>query len=274
MRAFINNCNITYEEEGPVEGLPVVFLHGFPFSHTMWLDQLKAVRGFCRAVAYDLRGHGMSDIGDGQYSVEGHVDDLIALLDTLHVPQAALVGLSMGGYITLRALERNPERFLAAILCDTRSEADSTEARLRRFAGVKAVKLEGSAAFAESFVKSIFAESTFSRNPAAIAHIHQTIESTPPLSIAGTLLALASRTDTTPSLEKIRIPVLIMVGEKDPVTPVEASRAMHERIPRSELVVIPDAAHMSNLENPGLFNDALVAFLKQVARAQGFGSPS
>ena len=117
MRISINNSNFTYTEEGPAGGLPVVFLHGFPFSHTMWLGQLKAVSGFCRAVAYDLRGHGMSDIGDGQYSVEGHVDDLIALLDTLHIPQAALVGLSMGGYITLRALERNPERFLAAILC-------------------------------------------------------------------------------------------------------------------------------------------------------------
>lgn len=274
MRTFINNSNITYTEEGPAGGLPVVFLHGFPFSHSMWLEQLKAVSGFCRAVAYDLRGHGMSDIGDGQYSVEGHVDDLIALLDTLHIPQAAFVGLSMGGYITLRALERNPERFLAAVLCDTRSEADTTEARLRRFAGMKAVKLEGSAAFADTFVKSIFAETTFSRDPAAIAQIHQTIESTPPLSIAGTLLALASRTDTTPSLERIRIPVLIMVGDQDPVTPVEASRAMQERIPRSELVVIPDAAHMSNLENPGRFNEALVAFLKRVARAQGFGTPS
>src|SRR5512135_2961228 len=107
MRAFINNSNIFYVDEGDPQGLPVVFLHGFPFNHTMWLGQLKSVGGFCRAVAYDIRGHGMSDIGDGQYSIEAHVDDLISLLDALRIERTVLVGLSMGGYITLRALERN-----------------------------------------------------------------------------------------------------------------------------------------------------------------------
>ncbi len=267
MRALINNSTISYTEEGPPEGLPVLFLHGFPFDHTMWLEQLKALRGFCRAMAYDIKGHGMSDIGDGQYSVEGHVDDLIAFLDTLRVSRAALVGLSMGGYIALRALERHPERFLAAVLCDTRSEADSNEARLRRFAGMKAVKREGSAAFADAFVRAIFAEKSFTRMPETVARIHEIITSTPPLSIAGTLLALASRTDTTPSLGNIRVPTLIMVGEHDSVTPVEASRAIHERIAGSEFAVIPDAAHMSNLENPEAFNEKLVAFLMRVARS-------
>jgi 3-oxoadipate enol-lactonase len=267
MRQFVNNCHIFYTEEGPSGGLPVVFLHGFPFNHTMWLGQLKAVAGFCRGVAYDIRGHGLSDVGDGQYSIEGHVDDLMGLLDALGIERTVIVGLSMGGYITLRALERNPGRFLAAVLCDTRSEPDSNEGKLRRFAGVKGVKLEGSAPFAETFVKGLFAPASFQEKPEAVAMIRQTIESTTPLSLAGSLLALASRTDATPSLGKIGLPTLIMVGEQDALTPVDASRAMHRLIPGSELQIIPAAGHMSNLENPEVFNATLVAFLKNVAKA-------
>lgn len=265
MRALINNSHLFYTEEGPANGLPVVFLHGFPFNHTMWLDQLRAIKGFCHAVAYDIKGHGMSDVGDGQYSVEAHVDDLLALLDALHIERTVIVGLSMGGYISLRALERNPERFLAAVLCDTKSEADTDKGREGRFAGVKTVKREGSAVFADNFVKAIFSEASFSRKPEAVKKIHQIIESTPPLSIAGTLLALASRTDTTASLERLQIPTLILVGENDTVTPVDAARRMHERIKGSEIHVIPGASHMSNLENPEVFNEKLVSFLRRVA---------
>jgi 3-oxoadipate enol-lactonase len=265
MWALINDNHLFYTEEGPANGLPVVFLHGFPFNHTMWLEQLRAINGFCRAVAYDVKGHGMSDVGDGQYSVEAHADDLLALLDALHIEKTVIAGLSMGGYIALRALEKNPERFLAAVLCDTRSEADTDKAREGRFAGIRTVKREGSAVFADNFVKAIFSEASFSKKPDAVRRIHRMIEATPPLSIAGTLLALASRTDTTASLDHIQVPTLILVGENDAVTPVEAARKMHERIRGSELHVIPGAGHMSNLENPEAFNDRLIPFLRRVA---------
>jgi 3-oxoadipate enol-lactonase len=252
-------------EEGDPSGLPVVFLHGFPFSHWIWRGQMKAVSGFCRAIAYDLAGHGQSDIGTGQYSIEGHVDDLIGVCDHLSLDRVVVVGLSMGGYVALRALERNPERFRGAVLCDTRSEADSMDAKLRRFAGVATVQADGSGVFADAFVKSIFAPSSFSRRKEEIAAIHQIISRTPPLSIAGTLLALAARTDTTPSLVNISVPVLILVGKEDAVTPPAAAEAMHERIRGSELQVIPNAGHLSNLENPSAFNHALVGFLRRIA---------
>jgi 3-oxoadipate enol-lactonase len=268
MKANINNSTLHYVEEGVTDGLPVIFLHGFPFSHKMWTGQLTVLASFCRSIAYDLRGHGMSDVGDGQFSIEAHVDDLISLLDALNIERVAIVGLSMGGYITLRALERNPERFVAAVLCDTRSEADSNEGKIRRFAGAKMVKIDGSKAFAEGFVKAVFAPESFDRHPSAVAMIQRIIEKTSPLSIAGTLLALASRPDTTESLSKIALPTLILVGEKDVTTPPEASRSMHEKIRGSELHIIGRAAHMSNLENPEQFNGKLVEFLKKIAAAK------
>lgn len=265
MIVHINGDPFNYVEVGNPSGMPVVFIHGFPFSHEMWKPQLDVMDKRFRAIAYDIRGHGDSYVGDGQYTIEGHVDDLIALLDHLKIQKAVLVALSMGGYITLRALERNPERFRAAVLCDTRSEADGNEGKFKRFASIVAVKKNDSAAFADGFVKNVFAAETFQKNPKAIDQIHTTIRRTPELSIAGTQLALASRTDTTASLPNIKIPVLILVGELDVTTPPAASQAMRDRIHGSELHIIPHAAHMSNIENPEFFNERLLGFLDRVA---------
>jgi pimeloyl-ACP methyl ester carboxylesterase len=265
MYITINRVPMNYVEQGETSALPVVFLHGFPFSHEMWKGQLDLISKTYRAIAYDIRGHGLSFVGDGQYTIEGHVDDLIALLDHLELGKVIIVGLSMGGYIVLRALERNPERFMATVLCNTRSEADSNEGKIKRAAGITRVKKEGSAHFAEEFVKLVFAAETFRAKPAIVEPIREVIENTPPLSIAGTLLALSARTDTTGSLSNIKIPTTILVGEHDTITPPASARAMHERIPDSEIHIIPDAAHMSNLENPDFFNEKLLSFLNRVA---------
>ena len=200
MHAYINGHHLHYVDEGPRDAPPVVFVHGFPLDLELWRGQMQACTTSFRTVAYDVMGHGSSDVGDGQYSIEGHVNDLAGIMDHLGIAQAAVAGLSMGGYITLRALERIPQRILAAVLCDTRSGADSTEGKLKRFAGMEQVKKEGSRAFADGFVRALFAPGSFQRVPAAVERIHSVISHTPPLSIAGTLLALAARTDTTPSL--------------------------------------------------------------------------
>ena len=265
MIVYLNGDPFNYVEEGDSSATPVVFVHGFPFSLEMWKPQLEVVGKRYRAIVYDVRGHGDSYVGDGQYTIEGHVDDLMALLDHLKIKKTVIVGLSMGGYITLRALERNPERFTAVVLCDTRSEADGNEGKLKRFAAVGIIKKEGSAAFADGFVKSVFAPETLRKNPQAGEGIHTIIKRTSALSIAGTQLALASRTDTTASLANIAIPTLILVGELDVTTPPSASQSMHERIAGSEISIIPLAAHMSNLENPVFFNEKLLDFLDRAA---------
>jgi 3-oxoadipate enol-lactonase len=267
MTIEINGVNINVASEGSQDAMPVVFVHGFPFSHEIWHSQLAVTGKLYRAIAYDVRGHGGSSIGDGQYSIEAHCNDLIALLDHLKVLKAVVVGLSMGGYIALRAVERNPERFRGLVLCDTRSEADSSEGKIRRANDAIRVKHGGSTAFADEFVHKVFAPESFTRRKEATELVHRIIRRTPPLSIAGTLIALAARTDTTASLAAIAIPTLILVGEHDAVTPPAASQAMHERIPGAELAVVPEAAHMSNMENPEFFNEHLLIFLQRVAGA-------
>ncbi len=262
MKIRINGLMMNYAERGTPGGVPVVFVHGFPFSLEMWDPQMRALPNHYRAIAYDLRGHGQSDVGDGQYSVEFFVDDLIGLLDHLVIQKAVFCGLSMGGYIILRAYERHPERFNGMVLCDTKSTADTNEGKVKRAATLKTVKTFGVDPFAEDFVKTVFAEETFRNNRAAVEKIKSVITSTSPIGIGGTLLALASRTDTTSVLEKISVPTLILCGEHDALTTPKDAQFMEERIKGAEVHTVPDAGHLSNLENPKFVNEKLLGFLK------------
>ena len=264
MFGFINGINLYYTDTGNEESSSIVFVHGFPFSSEMWNRQTKMLRDnnrHLRVITYDLRGHGQSDVGDGQYTIELFVDDLIALLDYLKINKTILCGFSMGGYIALRAIERNPERFSALVLCDTMSTADSNEAKVRRANSIKMVKKEGVEPFAEGFLKAVFTPQTFDTKPDIVDEIRKNILAGSAVGICGALLAMAGRTDTTEALSKISVPTLVLVGEHDAVTPPSAAKSMHEKIPNSKLYLIKDAAHMSNLENPDVFNEHLARFL-------------
>lgn len=261
MKLLLQKTNIEYSVHGPRSGIPVVLIHGFPFDQKMWEPQAEVLRKEYYTVTYDIRGHGKSDTGDGQYTVELFVDDLIALLDHLKIPRAVLVGLSMGGYIALRAVERHPDRVRALVLCDTRSEADNNDGKIRRATQANLIKSDGLGGFVEPFIQGVFHKGTYSDHPELVEMIRATIERTSPRTIAGTLIALAGRTDTTASLYSIKVPTLILVGKNDTLTPVSASSAMKEKIPGAKLHIIPRAGHLSNLENPGEFNEQLLSFL-------------
>nr|WP_320050805.1 alpha/beta hydrolase [uncultured Desulfuromonas sp.] len=261
MQAFINGVNLYYSESGDPAKPSVIFIHGFPFNHAIWAEQIKALGNEYHTIAYDFRGMGGSEVGDGQYTLEGHVDDLIALLDFLQIDQAVVVGLSMGGYIALRALERSPQRFLGVVLCDTRSEEDDNAGRIKRANAAKSVKENGSAAFADGFLLAVFSEDSINNNLPAVDLIRQIISQNAPLAIAGNLIAMAARTDTTASLQNIAVPTLILVGAEDKLTTPDDARHMQSRINGAELHVVPKAAHLSNLENPEFFNERLLAFL-------------
>ena len=261
MNATINGIDTYFVDAGNPAAQTVVLIHGFPFSLEMWSQQIELLKKDYRVIAYDVRGHGRSGVADGQYTLEFFVDDLVGLLDHLKIARAVLCGLSMGGYIALRAAERNPERLRALILCDTQSTADSNEGRLKRAASIKSIKTNGVDAFAEGFVKAVFAPSSLITKTDRVGTIKNIIQSNSSLGICGTLLALAARTDTTASLSGIKVPTLILVGESDAVTPPRASQEMHDKIPNSEFYTIANAAHMSNIENPEAFNGYLRNFL-------------
>jgi pimeloyl-ACP methyl ester carboxylesterase len=254
---------IVLYEEGPSRGLPIIFIHGFPFSHAMWEPQRLLLSKTHRVISYDVRGHGKSQVGDGQYHLEFFVDDLTMVMDHLKIRQAVLCGLSMGGYIALRAVERYPDRFSGLILCDTKSQADSNEAKVNRARAIRTVKKEGVGPFADKFVKTVLCENTLQTKPALVKFVLDLIGGNSVLGISGTLLALAARTDATQALAKMALPTLILVGKEDKLTPPSASESMLKLFPRATMHVIPEAGHMSNLENPSVFNDHMLGYLQQ-----------
>lgn len=254
---------IALYEEGPHEGIPVIFIHGFPFSHAMWEPQWLLLSKTRHVISYDVRGHGKSEVGDGQYHLEFFVDDLVMVMDHLKIRQAILCGLSMGGYIALRAVERHPDRFGGLILCDTKSEADGNEAKINRMGVIRAVKKEGVDPFAGKFVKTVLCENTLQTKPALVKFVLDLIHGNSALGISGTLLAVAARTDTTGALAKMALPTLILVGKEDKLTPPSVSGSMLKAFPRATMHVIPEAGHMSNLENSTAFNDHVLDYLQQ-----------
>jgi 3-oxoadipate enol-lactonase len=264
MKITLDEISFEVYEQGSHDGLPVAFIHGFPFNHNMWQPQLRVLPERIRGIAYDIRGLGGSDVGDGQYTMDLYVDDLLAVLDHLRVERAVLCGLSMGGYIALGAMERNPERLNGLILCDTRSEADTDEGRLKRATTIQTLKTTGVDPFAEDFLKLVLAPETFSQKPELVQEVRDMIRGNPVTGMCGAQLAMASRLDTTPVLAGIKVPTLILVGEHDALTPPALAQEMASKIPGSRLAVIPAAGHLSNLENPEVFNDHLLAFLETI----------
>lgn len=267
MKAAVNNILHRYIDIGIPNSVPVIFIHGFPFSHRMWTfpgGQTEALSGTNRVIAYDVRGHGESEVGTGHYTIEFFVDDLIGLMDHLQIHKAIICGLSMGGYIALRAVERHPDRVLGLVLCDTKSDTDPNEGKVKRSAAIKNVQINGMKQYAAEYVKNVFAPESFDRKSDAVKMIQSIVERTAPISIFGSLLALAARTDTTAFLPNITCPTLILVGEKDLLTPPASAQAMKDKIPNSIMHVIPNAAHMSNMENPEAFNKHLVEFIATI----------
>lgn len=263
--------------EGKLDARPVLFIHGFPYDHSMWKAQVDDLSRDHLCVSYDIRGLGESPAGDGQFTMESFVGDLGAIIEELGLNSPILCGLSMGGYIALRALEKTPDRFSAAILCDTRSEADDNEGKLKRAAAIQRINVEGLAPYARDFMATCFSNHYKKNHPDEIRNIVERSSRFDPLGVKGCLIAMLSRTDTTASLARMSIPALVVCGEEDALTPPAAMRRMAQHIAGAEFVEIKGAGHMSPLENPEDVNRAIRQFLKKpsgaAARRQMEGDP-
>jgi pimeloyl-ACP methyl ester carboxylesterase len=253
---------LALRESGNPEGLPVVLLHAFPLSGAMWEPQLEALARF-RVLVPDLRGFGGTPLV-APWFVEHAVDDLYETLSSVGAEKAVLVGLSMGGYVALRAVEKSPSRVRALVLCDTRAEADANENKLKRAAAVDFVRRRGTAAFVGPFLDDALAPMTLAEKPKTVRFLRGVAEKAAPEALMAALAALAARADMTAALPKITVPACAIVGSHDKITPLALSEAMRSRIPGAELHVIPDAGHFSNAENPEAFNERLVSFLRRL----------
>lgn len=264
MEMTINNHTISYTDEGPDNAPVIILIHGFPFNKSMWNKQVELLIENWRVIAYDIRGFGNSDAGTLDFSIELFVDDLLGLMDTLRIETAMLCGLSMGGYIALNAIENFPKRFNALILCDTNCMADTPEVADKRMKTIESIQEKGLEQYANDSVKKLFAPESFVTNKEKIAIVKEMIMETSVQSLSRTLFALTRRKETCTSLHKISIPVLILVGKEDQITPPEAARQMQKSIKGSILKIIDHAGHLSNIENSYDFNGQLRKFISSV----------
>jgi len=262
MKIQLNGVEIAYTDQG--QGTPILFIHGYPLSKTMWEPQVKGLSSSFRVITLDLRGHGESDAPLWLYTMELFADDLRALLDYLSIDQVVLTGFSMGGYITFAFYRKYRNRVKALVLADTRPQADSPEGKQGRFKSAQMAYKEGAGPIADAMVPKLLTPQSVQSRPDLVQIVRRAIAGTPVAGIVGDLMAMAERPDSVPLLSEIICPTLILVGEQDGLTPPADAKLMAEKIKKAQLEIIPSAGHLSNLEQPDHFNKAVRRFLESL----------
>jgi pimeloyl-ACP methyl ester carboxylesterase len=238
----------------------VILLHGYPFNRTLWDGQVAAFKNSFRVITPDLRGFGESDAAEPA-TMARMAQDVAALMDALDIPTAIIGGLSMGGYVLLSFYKQFPNRVDALILADTRPQADTEEGKQNRVKQREQILREGMSLTADLMLPKLLTPETVSTRPDIVNHVRNMVINTKPAGAAAALMGMASREDQTDLLQQISAATLIVVGREDPITPVQDSQLMHERVQGSRLIILEDAAHVANLEQAESFNGVLKSFL-------------
>jgi 3-oxoadipate enol-lactonase len=259
MQARVNDVLIHYEIDGPEDAPFVTLSHSLATALELWDLQLPALRGEYRILRFDTRGHGGSSAPAGPYTMEMMADDVIGLLDRLAIRRTHFIGISMGGMIGQVLACRYPDRLDKLELCDTAGlvPPEMTPIWQER---IRTAETEGMKALAEQTLERWLSEKFRRNQPEITERIRKMILLTPVSGYVGCSLAI-STFDVSHELSKVSMPTLIVTGEKDETTPVGAARAIQQQIEGSELVIMPDAMHISNIESAGLFNQSLASFL-------------
>ncbi len=264
VNARINGINLAYSDQG--RGMPLVFLHAFPFNRTMWEPQLNALSSRFRVVTVDLRGHGESDAPLWRYTLDLFADDVRGLLDHLSIQQAVLIGLSMGGYLIFSFYRRFADRVKGLVLADTRAEPDSPEQTAWRFRLAQRAYQEGAGAVAAEMLPKLLAPTSYQTNPSLFQKVRAIMVGSQISGIVGDLMAIAERSDAVPLLSTITCPTLVLAGEMDALTTPADNQRIADGISGARFTIIPSAGHLSNLEQPEVFSEAVRTFLETVVK--------
>jgi pimeloyl-ACP methyl ester carboxylesterase len=246
----------------------LVLLHAFPVNAGMWAPQFApAADAGWHVIAPHLRGFGNShkpEAGSTKsdtVTMDDYAGDVVDLLDALHIPDAVVAGLSLGGYVALAMLRHAPRYVRALVLADTRPQADSAEGVQGRKRMIALATERGVSAIADEMIPKLLGETTRRERPAVVATVRALALENDVNAITGALHAMMTRPDSTELLSSIHVPALVIVGDEDGVTPPTVATEMQRGIPGAQLITIPRAGHLSNVEDSDAFNAALAAFL-------------
>jgi pimeloyl-ACP methyl ester carboxylesterase len=254
-----------HQVHGPAGGAPVVLLHGFPFDGRMWQATAQALAGAgYRVVVPDLRGHGKSPVAPTA-RMEEMARDVAALLSALGIGKAVVLGFSMGGYVALQMMARESDKVRLAVLVDTRAEADTAQGKAGRAALAAKVKEAGMQAVVDAMMPNLLHEQTRARKPEVAKLLERIMLEQPPAGAIAAIQGMAERPDMKGKLRFCQLPALVMVGEADSITPMEAASSLAQAISYSQYEVVPGAGHAMPLEQPEAFHRVLLGWLKKVA---------
>ncbi len=241
----------------------VLLLHAFPLSSEMWDTQLSMFeKQGIPALAPDVFGvEGSPE--KKSWTFTDYVVETDLLLSSLDIGRVTVVGLSMGGYQAFELWRTFPEKVASLVLCDTKAEHDNEGALAGRRDFIRAVKTGGAQEAIERMLPNVFASDTYLSGTDAVESFKKIVNKQPGEVIAATMQAIASRVDSCDSLETINCPVTFITGKEDKLTPPTLAEAMQRNVPGSVLHIIPKAGHISNMEQPDVFNDLLLDHLEK-----------
>jgi pimeloyl-ACP methyl ester carboxylesterase len=262
MIAMTNGIQSAFTDAG--EGLPLVFIHGFPLSRGAWSKQVDAFQPKFRVIAPDLRGFGESGSSMGPVFMSRYAEDIRALLMHLGTGPVILVGHSMGGYVALAFAKACPELLRGLVLVGTKAGADAPEVAAARRATAEKVRKEGIAPVVESMApKMLSAGNTDAGMAQSIRDLMQPASQE---GVIGALLGMAERPDAGDWVGTIRVPTLVVTGVDDILILPSESEALAKAIPDAHLTLIPRAGHLVAFEQPEAFNEALSDWLGRGSR--------
>lgn len=268
------------------KGNSILFVHGFPFDHAMWLSVAERLTDKFRVIVPDLRRFGESfderndknsdnkkngvneRSGEESHapraitSMADFADDLADLLEAMKIEKTVICGLSMGGYIGMEFLRRHSDRLAGLILCDTKTVSDSPEAAAGRRKLAQTIFLTGTEPLPDRMIPNLLSKTTVVKSPETVSFLREMILRQRPEGIAAAALGMAERSDTTPLLAICPVPLLTIGGQDDVLSPPDVLKEIAAAAPDGRFVEIADAGHLSPLEKPAEFAAAVAAFLR------------
>lgn len=262
----MTQLTLAYEIRG--KGIPVVFLHAFPLNRRMWDPVISHLQG-AQTILVDAPGFGESPLPDRPYDLADVAEGVVSILEREKIERVVVVGLSMGGYIAFRLWDQAWKRIQGMVLANTRAEMDSPEGRTHRDRAIAQIRHHGKEAFLENLMGQLVGTTTQRRRPEVMENVRHLAFQASSEALILALTAMKGRPDSTPLLPTVDVPVLAIAGEEDPLTPPEVLEQMVHRMPRAQLVRLPEVGHLSALEDPQDFAKHLNIFLQKITERAG-----
>lgn len=255
----LNPVQLYFEEYG--EGIPVIFIHGFPFDHTIWNPMVPILKDKMRMILPDLRGFGRSPVPDGVYTMRLMAEDILGLLNLLKIDRAVLVGHSMGGYVSLAFTHAYPNRVAGLALLSSQAAADTPEKRQGRYQTAEEITRRGTKVVAEKMATKL------TNRPELASQLEKSIMKTRAKGLIGALKGMAERQDALNWLSDICVPTVVIAGEADAFISMERNQTMAQLIGKGWLVKLPEVGHMAMLEAPQQTAEAILQVIDLIETA-------